>query len=148
LAETEAMYCSCGDRIFGFVSLLDVFLLGGVRMRIVMENEGCWVNINLPNSTMDIKCPLPRAGYITMVSFMFESLKKKGYVFCGEFTWSWREETEVYLRTLGLGYSTKIAINISFFFSWSKLKKKVSFSFGVLIICLTTVKKNYVWPFF
>jgi hypothetical protein len=35
----------------------------------------------LPNSTMDIKCPLPKAGYITMVSFMFENLEKEGYVF-------------------------------------------------------------------
>ena len=71
MAETFAMYCSCGE----MVSLLVfVFLVGGVRIRILMENKGWWVNISFPNSIMDIKCPLPRAGYRTIVSFMIEKM--------------------------------------------------------------------------
>jgi hypothetical protein len=62
-------------------------LFGGVRIRILMENEGWWVSISFPNSTMDIKCPLPKAGYRTMVSFMFEENIGRiifffGYVSC------------------------------------------------------------------
>jgi len=42
--------------------LLVLSWLGGVRMRILMENEGWCVSMSFPNSIMDIKCPLPKAG--------------------------------------------------------------------------------------
>lgn len=47
-------------------------VLWGVRMRIVIENEGFWVSMSLANSIMEFKCPFPRAGYRTKVSFMVE----------------------------------------------------------------------------
>ena len=57
-------------------------VVGGVRMRIVMESEGWWVSMSFPNSTMETRCPLPRLGYRTMVSFMLE----KRYEFL---KWNW-----------------------------------------------------------
>lgn len=44
-------------------------------MRIVMESEGFWVNMSFPSSTMDIRCPLPRAGYRIIVSFIFMKME-------------------------------------------------------------------------
>lgn len=60
-----------------FVEEVLLVVLGGVRMRIVIENEGFWVNMSLANSIMEFKCPFPRAGYRTKVSFM---MKMEGFL--------------------------------------------------------------------
>jgi hypothetical protein len=47
-------------------------VFGGLRIIIDMESEGLCVNMSLPNSIMEFRCPLPRAGYRTKVSFILK----------------------------------------------------------------------------
>ena len=64
-AETAAMYCWVAGQV----------PVGGVRMRMVTEIEGWWVAMSFPSSTVEIRCPLSRAGYRTMESFMMKKMK-------------------------------------------------------------------------
>ena len=60
VAETAAIY-----------EAVEPALNGGVVMRMMTLKDGWWVRISLPNSTMDIRCPMPGDGYSTMVSIAF-----------------------------------------------------------------------------
>lgn len=40
---------------------------GAVVMRIVMENEGLWVSMSFPSSTIGTRWLIPGDGYKTMV---------------------------------------------------------------------------------
>ena len=57
------------------------WLGGGVRKRMVMESEGWWLSMSLPSSTIETRCPLPKAEYRTMESFMVMMIQEKVFFF-------------------------------------------------------------------
>lgn len=51
---------------------VEPMLKDGVVVRMVMENEGWWLSMIFPSSTIDIRWPMPGAGYKTILPIVFD----------------------------------------------------------------------------
>lgn len=40
-------------------------------VRMMMEKDGWWLRMSLPSSTIEIRCPIPGDGYMTIASNRF-----------------------------------------------------------------------------
>lgn len=87
-AVTAAMYLAVASQVKAVGEVGVSWLGGGVRKRMVMESEGWWLSMSLPSSTIETRCPLPKAEYRTMESFMVMMIQEKVFFFLFAFSLS------------------------------------------------------------